>query len=46
MEWSEIGCLRCDKFSRLVSRLFKPLLNFEWVVWRVKGGLEPGAANP
>lgn len=23
-----------------------PLLNFEWVVWRVKGESEPGAAKP
>jgi hypothetical protein len=25
---------------------FLPLLNFQWVVLRVKGGREPGEANP
>jgi hypothetical protein len=29
-----------------LQSILKPLLNFEWVVWWVKGGREPGAANP
>jgi hypothetical protein len=28
------------------GKSFVPLLNSQWVVWRVKGGRKPGAANP
>jgi hypothetical protein len=28
------------------SKIDGPLLNSQWVVWRVKGGRKPGAANP
>jgi hypothetical protein len=36
-----------DNMLILKARLnFLPLLNSQWVVWRVKGGREPGAANP
>ncbi|MBB5467904.1 hypothetical protein HDG32_004028 [Paraburkholderia sp. CI2] len=36
-------------FRRFISApegSFRPLLKPEWVIWRVKGGREPGAANP
>jgi hypothetical protein len=32
--------------SAFLDIVLLPLLNSEWVVWRVKGGREPGAANP
>jgi hypothetical protein len=28
------------------DKIKAPLLNFQWVVLRVKGGREPGEANP
>ncbi|MGF6609031.1 hypothetical protein OKW45_003953 [Paraburkholderia sp. WSM4175] len=37
------------KVNRKRSNFYKqlmPLLNSQWVVWRVKGGRKPGAANP
>ena len=29
-----------------MNSIKEPLLNSQWVVWRVKGGHKPGAANP
>ncbi|WP_429498127.1 hypothetical protein ACQUFY_00705 [Robbsia andropogonis] len=32
--------------DRIKSIIEEPLLNSQWVVWQVKGGRDPGAANP